>query len=102
MASVPSSRRPTGRTWTPSRAPSGRAASRHCVSDVDDESTPLVDFQTEDAIVAVVGGDGEELVAEVVHFGLEYGARARADHALFVDAFRGGQIPGVGPSSARA
>jgi uncharacterized protein (DUF2252 family) len=81
----------------------GRATAKvHCVSDVDDESTPLVDFQTEDAIVAVVGGDGEELVAEVVHFGLEYGARARADHALFVDAFRGGQIPGVGPSSARA
>ena len=28
-------------------------------------------------------------------FGLAYGAPARADHALFVDAFRNGRIPGV-------
>jgi uncharacterized protein (DUF2252 family) len=80
----------------------GRATAKvHCVSDVDDESTPLVDFQTEDAIVAVVGDDQEHFVADVVDFGLEYGERARADHALFVDAFRGGRIPGVGPSSTR-
>ena len=80
----------------------GRATAKvHCVSDVDDASTPLVDFQTEDAIVAVVDGAEEELVAEVVEFGLEYGMRARADHALFVDAFRGGHIPGVGPTTAR-
>ena len=44
----------------------------------------------------------DELVEEVVQFGLEYGARARPDHVLFVDAFRGGHIPGVGPSSARS
>jgi uncharacterized protein (DUF2252 family) len=78
----------------------GRATAKvHCVSDVDDASTPLVDFQTEDAIVAALGGAEDEFVAEVVDFGLEYGVRARADHALFVDAFRGGHIPGVGPST---
>jgi uncharacterized protein (DUF2252 family) len=76
----------------------GRATAKvHCVSDVDDESTPLVDFQTEDAIAEVVQGAEEDLVADVVAFGLEYGRRAREDHQLFVDAFRSGAVPGVGP-----
>jgi hypothetical protein len=76
----------------------GRATAKvHCVSDVDDESTPLVDFQTEDAIAEVVEGAEDDLVADVVAFGLEYGRRAREDHQLFVDAFRSGGIPGVGP-----
>ncbi len=77
----------------------GRATAKvHCVSDADDESTPLVDFQTEDAIMDVISGAEEELVAEMVRFGLEYGAQTRADHALFVDAFRNGRIPNVGPA----
>ncbi len=80
----------------------GRATAKvHCVSDVDDATTPLVDFQTEDAIVAALDGAEDEFVDEVVDFGLAYGGRARADHALFVDAFRGGLIPGVGPSRSR-
>ena len=79
----------------------GRATAKvHCVSDADDDSTPLVDFQTEDAIAAVVDGREDDLVADVVAFGLEYGRRVRADHALFVDAFRNGRIAGVGPSGA--
>ena len=79
----------------------GRATAKvHCVSDVDDESTPLVDFQTEEAIAAVVGDAGDDLVADVVAFGLEYGERAREDHTLFVDAFRAGLIRGVGPGEA--
>ncbi|MFC0680965.1 DUF2252 domain-containing protein [Lysobacter korlensis] len=79
----------------------GRATAKvHCVSDVDDENTPLVDFQTEEAIVAVIDGAEDELIAELAEFGLDYGARARADHALFVDAFREGRIPGVGPSDS--
>ncbi len=53
--------------------------------------------QTEDAIAEVVAGAEEEVVAEVVDFGLEYGAQARADHKLFVDAFRNGRIEDVGP-----
>ena len=79
----------------------GRATAKvHCVSDVDDADTPLVGFQTEDAIAEVVSGAEDELVGDVVAFGLEYGEQARADHALFVDAFRNGRIPGVGPARA--
>ncbi len=75
----------------------GRATAKiHCVSDADDENTPLVDFQTEDAIAAVVGGAEDDLVSDVVAFGLEYSGRVRADHNLFVDAFRSGAIPGLG------
>jgi hypothetical protein len=77
----------------------GRATAKvHCVSDVDDESTPLVEFQTEEAIDEVVEGREDDLVADVVAFGLEYGRRAREDHQVFVDAFRSGRIPGLGPS----
>lgn len=76
----------------------GRATAKvHCVSDADDESTPLVDFQTEDAIAAAVQGREDDLVEDVVAFGLDYGAQARADHALFVEAFRGGRIESVAP-----
>lgn len=70
----------------------GRATAKvHCVSDADDESTPLVDVQTEDAVLAVVAGREEELVADVVAFAHSY-AQVRADHALFVEAFRSGRL----------
>jgi len=79
----------------------GRATAKvHCVSDADDEDTSLVGFQTEEAIAAVVLGAEDDLVADLVAFALEYGARARADHALFVDAFRNGRIPGTGPDAS--
>jgi uncharacterized protein (DUF2252 family) len=74
----------------------GRATAKvHCVSDVDDASTPLVDFQVEDAVVATVRGREDELVEELTAFALEYAARARKDHALFVDAFRSGRVQGL-------
>lgn len=66
----------------------------HCVSDFDSEQD-LVDFQTEDAIAAVVGGRDEEFVADMVSFGLGYAAQVREDHRHFVDAFRNGKIPGI-------
>ena len=76
----------------------GRATAKvHCVADADDEESPLVDFQTEEAIRAVVAGREDELVEDLVAYGMEYGERSRHDHRLFVDAFRGGRIPGVGP-----
>ena len=76
----------------------GRATAKvHCVSDADDATTPLVDFQTEEAIAEVVAGRDEELVADVVAFSHEYAAQVRADHADFVDAFRAGMIRGVQP-----
>ena len=73
----------------------GRATAKvHCVADADADRS-LVSFQTEDAIAHVVEGRDEEFVAWVVEFAHSYAARVRADHALFVDAFRGGAIPGV-------
>jgi hypothetical protein len=35
----------------------------------------------------------------VVEFAHEYAAQVRADHALFVEAFRSGAIPGVASTS---
>jgi uncharacterized protein (DUF2252 family) len=75
----------------------GQAVAKvHCVSDADSEQT-LVKFQTEDAILAAVAGREEDFVDSLCEFGLRYAEVARADHTLFVDAFRNGAIPGVGP-----
>ena len=73
----------------------GRATAKvHCVSDAGSEQA-LVDFQTEDAIMAVVDGREDELAEDLVRFGRAYGDLARDDHRRFVDAFRNGRIPGV-------
>ncbi|MCV7417447.1 DUF2252 domain-containing protein [Mycolicibacterium litorale] len=73
----------------------GRAVAKmHCVSDSDSDQS-LVDFQTEEAIVAVIGADESAFVADIVAFGLEYAAIVRDDHRHFVEAFREGRIPGV-------
>jgi uncharacterized protein (DUF2252 family) len=68
-------------------------AKMHCVSDSDSEQS-LVDFQVEDAIDAVIE-DEDRFVDELTTFALAYGEQTRADHRLFVDAFRGGLIPGI-------
>jgi uncharacterized protein (DUF2252 family) len=74
----------------------GRATAKvHCVSDVDTGETPLVEFQTEEAIVNVIGDGVEDFVSDLVEFGMTYGEQARRDHVRFVDAFRAGRIPGV-------
>jgi uncharacterized protein (DUF2252 family) len=76
----------------------GRATAKvHCVADADADHS-LVPFQTEDAITGVVAGREDEFVAWVVEFAHSYAAQVRADHALFVDAFRSGSIPGVAAS----
>lgn len=73
----------------------GRATAKaHCVADADAD-TSLVPFQTEDAISEVVAGREDEFVAWVVEFAHEYAATVRTDHALFVEAFRAGEVPGV-------
>jgi uncharacterized protein (DUF2252 family) len=70
----------------------GRATAKiHCASD-EDSDQDLVDFQVEEAIASSVGGRRDELVTEVTEFGLTYANQVRADHALFVGAFRDGQI----------
>ncbi|MEN3301804.1 DUF2252 domain-containing protein [Pseudonocardia sp.] len=76
----------------------GRATAKvHCVADSDADHS-LVDFQTEDAITRVVAGREDEFVAWVVDFAHTYAAQVREDHALFVDAFREGRVPGVSAS----
>jgi uncharacterized protein (DUF2252 family) len=73
----------------------GQAVAKvHCVSDTDSDQT-LVQFQTEEAIMAVVGENIDDFVDDMVSFGLEYAAVVREDHRHFVEAFREGRIPGV-------
>ncbi len=70
----------------------GRATAKvHCASD-EDSDQDLVDFQVEEAVVASVGERRDELVAWVTDFATTYAERVRADHALFVEAFREGRI----------
>ncbi len=70
----------------------GRATAKiHCASDEDSEQD-LVDFQVEEAIAASVQGRRRAFVAWLTDFGIEYAATARADHALFVEAFREGRV----------
>jgi uncharacterized protein (DUF2252 family) len=77
----------------------GRATAKvHCVADSDADHS-LVPFQTEEAIAQVVAGREEEFASWVVEFAHDYAARVREDHALFVDAFRHGRIPGVAASA---
>ncbi|SCG55171.1 DUF2252 domain-containing protein [Micromonospora inositola] len=73
----------------------GRAVARmHSVAD-DESSHDLVDYSTEEAIVAAVDADVEGFVRYLVDFAHAYGVQARHDHQLFVDLFRNGRLPGI-------
>jgi uncharacterized protein (DUF2252 family) len=73
----------------------GRATAKvHSVADADADGS-IVPFQTEDAITAALRGREGAFADWVVDFAHDYAAQVRKDHALFVDAFRGGAIPGV-------
>lgn len=76
----------------------GRAtATMHAAAD-DESGHSLVPFSTEDAIDAAIGdsdADGKAFAETLVDFAHSYGARARADHQIFVDLFRNGRIPGL-------
>jgi uncharacterized protein (DUF2252 family) len=73
----------------------GRAVARmHSVAD-DESSHDLVDFSTEEAIVAVVDRDEAGFVRMLVDFAHAYGVQARQDHQTFVDLFRNGKLPGL-------
>jgi uncharacterized protein (DUF2252 family) len=73
----------------------GRAVARmHSVAD-DESSHDLVDFSTEEAIVAAIDKDEQAFVTHLVEFAHAYGVRARQDHQLFVDLFRNGRVPGL-------
>jgi hypothetical protein len=79
----------------------GRATAKvHCVSDKDSKETPLVDFETEDAVIESLADDVDGFVGDLVEFAHSYSEVARRDHELFVDAFRSGRIaevPATGP-----
>ncbi|PZH02421.1 DUF2252 domain-containing protein [Streptomyces sp. NTH33] len=73
----------------------GRAtAAMHAAAD-DLSGESLVPFSTERAIDAAIAGDEEGFAPLLVDFAHAYGARARADHQIFVDLFRNGGIPGL-------
>ncbi len=73
----------------------GRAVARmHSVAD-DESSHDLVDFSTEEAIVAAVDKDEAGFVQHLVEFAHRYGDQARDDHQDFVDLFRNGRLPGL-------
>ncbi|RYP87470.1 DUF2252 domain-containing protein [Nocardioides guangzhouensis] len=70
----------------------GRATAKiHCASD-EDSQQDLVDFQVEEAIATSLDRRRKEFTAWVQDFGIDYAARVRKDHALFVNAFREGRI----------
>ncbi|MFG2140638.1 DUF2252 domain-containing protein [Streptomyces sp. NPDC048650] len=73
----------------------GRAtATMHGAAD-DESGHSLVPFSTERAIDAAIAADEDGFAQLLVDFAHSYGARARADHQIFVDLFRNGQIPGL-------
>lgn len=73
----------------------GRAVARmHSVAD-DESAHDLVDFSTEEAIVAAVDTDEPGFVSALVDFAHSYGVRTRRDHQLFVDLFRNNRMPGL-------
>ncbi|MFE3590001.1 DUF2252 domain-containing protein [Streptomyces niveus] len=70
----------------------GRAtATMHGAAD-DESGHSLVPFSTERAIDAAIAADEEGFSELLVEFAHSYGARARADHQIFVDLFRNGQL----------
>ena len=78
----------------------GRATAKlHCVGDADSDHT-LVPFQTEEAVIAMIGDRREDFVADLVEFAHGYARQAQEDHRLFVDAFRAGAIPGISSSGS--
>ncbi|MGW1881786.1 DUF2252 domain-containing protein [Streptomyces sp. NPDC001970] len=73
----------------------GRAtATMHAAAD-DESGHSLVPFSTERAIDAAIAADEDGFGELLVDFAHGYGARARADHQIFVDLFRNGRIPGL-------
>ena len=70
----------------------GRAtATMHGAADYESGHS-LVPFSTERAIDAAIAADEEGFPELLVEFAHSYGARARADHQIFVDLFRNGRL----------
>ncbi|AUY52151.1 DUF2252 domain-containing protein [Streptomyces sp. CB01881] len=74
----------------------GRAtATMHAAADESSSGHTLVPFSTEHAIHEAIARDEAGFTGMLVDFAHAYGARARADHQLFVDLYRNGRIPGL-------
>jgi uncharacterized protein (DUF2252 family) len=69
----------------------------HCVADSESDQD-LVTVSVEDAVGSCIGGDVDGLVDMLSSFAHDYAHRAREDHRLFVDAFRGGRFEHVAPA----
>ncbi|MEV0039678.1 DUF2252 domain-containing protein [Streptomyces sp. NPDC050804] len=70
----------------------GRAtATMHSAAD-NESGHSLVPFSTERAIDAAIAADEDGFGRLLVDFAHSYGARARADHQIFVDLFRNGRL----------
>jgi uncharacterized protein (DUF2252 family) len=77
----------------------GRATAKiHCVAD-DDSHHELVDVSVEKLVADGVGDDADAFVEDLQRFAHAYAERARGDHQLFVEAFRGGAFERVTPTS---
>lgn len=76
----------------------GRATAKiHCVADTESDQD-LVTVSVEEAVGRCIGGDVDGLVETLTTFAHDYARRAREDHQLFVDAFRGGRFAHVAPA----
>ena len=76
----------------------GRATAKiHCVADSESDQD-LVTVSVEEVVGRSVGDDVDGLVATMTAFAHDYARRARDDHRLFVDAFRGGAFEHVAPA----
>ena len=76
----------------------GRATAKiHCVADSESDQD-LVTVSVEEVVGRCVGDDVDGLVATMTEFAHAYAQRAREDHRLFVDAFRGGRFEHVAPA----
>ena len=76
----------------------GQATAKiHCVDD-DDAEHDLVPVSVEQVVADCVGDDVAGLVRDLTEFAHRYAEQVRDDHALFVDAFRGGAFAEVTPA----
>ena len=66
----------------------------HSVAD-DESSHDLVDFSTEEAIVAAIDKDEAGFVDAPGRLRPRVRRPAREDHQIFVDLFRNGRVPGL-------
>ena len=86
-------------SWRRSSSSSAGRPPRCTASATRTPATPWSTSRHEDVGVGAVS-DVDDFVKDLVEFAHTYAERARADHHLFVAAFRSDQIPGVTATTA--